>query len=138
MVGRQIKPKYERYVDLKNKKAQLNGFKDYGDQWRSRYELENFEDMIIGMWNDLEPLYKELHAYIRYRLSMVYGKVTTDGFRGNGFKFTNVFLCRTRSILRESCRPISLEICGADFGPDCISMSHPTLTSPTLTPVRRR
>ena len=43
VVGRQIKPLYTRYVQLKNKLAVLNGFQDYGDQWRSKYETENFE-----------------------------------------------------------------------------------------------
>ena len=37
VVGRAIKPKYERYVELKNKRAQLNHYNDYGDEWRSRY-----------------------------------------------------------------------------------------------------
>ena len=35
-VGRQLRPLYLRYVELSNKQAQLNGFADYGDQWRQR------------------------------------------------------------------------------------------------------
>ena len=75
MVGRKIKPKYERYAELKNKKAQLNGFDDYGDQWRQKYETTEYETMVLGMYKDIEPLYKELHAYVRSRLGKVYGKV---------------------------------------------------------------
>ena len=34
--GRKIKPKYERYVELFNKKSRLNGYADAGDYWRSQ------------------------------------------------------------------------------------------------------
>ena len=72
-VGRQLKPLYARYVDLKNKLAVLNGFEDAGEQWRSKYETEDFEGDILRLYSELEPLYKELHAYIRRKLYDVYG-----------------------------------------------------------------
>ena len=72
-VGRQLKPLYSRYVDLKNKLAVLNGFEDAGEQWRSKYETEDFEGDILRLYSELEPLYKELHAYIRRKLYDVYG-----------------------------------------------------------------
>ena len=72
-VGRQIKPLYARYVQLKNKLAVLNGFQDAGDQWRSKYETEDFEGDVLRLYSELEPLYKELHAYIRRKLYDVYG-----------------------------------------------------------------
>merc|ERR1719244_2541280 len=58
VVGRQIKPLYERYVELKNKIAVLNGYSDLGDQWRSRYETDSFEEDIMTLYSQLEPLYK--------------------------------------------------------------------------------
>ena len=36
-VGQKMKPLYEKYVELKNKRAVRNGYKDYGHEWRSRY-----------------------------------------------------------------------------------------------------
>jgi hypothetical protein len=36
VVGRAIKPKYERYVELNNKKAVRNNYTDYGHAWRAR------------------------------------------------------------------------------------------------------
>ena len=72
-VGRQLKPLYSRYVDLKNKLAVLNGFEDAGEKWRSKYETEDFEGDILRLYSELEPLYKELHAYIRRKLYGVYG-----------------------------------------------------------------
>ena len=35
-MGKTLKPEYERYVDLINKRAVLNGYDDAGDKWRSR------------------------------------------------------------------------------------------------------
>ena len=79
-MGRKIKPKYERYVELKNKKSQLNGYSDYGDQWRQKYETTEYENMCLGLYKEIEPLYKELHAYVRSRLLKVYGKVNLSFF----------------------------------------------------------
>jgi len=78
VVGQQIKPLYVRYVELKNKLAVLNGFTDLGDEWRSRYETEDFESDILSLYTQLEPMYKELHAYIRRKLYNVYGSEYID------------------------------------------------------------
>lgn len=78
IVGRQIKPLYTRYVVLKNKLAVLNGFEDAGEQWRSKYETDDFEGDILSLYAQLEPLYKELHAYIRRKLYDVYGGELID------------------------------------------------------------
>ena len=68
VVGRQIRPLYIRYVELKNKLAQLNGFNDLGDEWRSKYETNDFESDVLELYDQLQPLYLELHAYIRRKL----------------------------------------------------------------------
>lgn len=73
--GRKMKPLYERYVELKNQGARLNNFTDAGDQWRSEYETETFEADIMSMYEELRPLYEELHAYVRRNLHNVYGEV---------------------------------------------------------------
>merc|ERR1711936_215646 len=78
VVGQQIKPLYARYVELKNKLAVLNGFTDLGDQWRARYETLDFESDVLDLYSQLEPLYKELHAYIRRKLYDVYGPEYID------------------------------------------------------------
>ncbi len=74
VVGRALKPKYERYVTLKNKRAVRNGYTDYGDEWRSKYETNGtFEADIMKLYAELEPLYKDLHAYVRRKLNLIYG-----------------------------------------------------------------
>lgn len=75
---------YEVYVENKNKWAKLNGFSDYGHYWRSDYEMpnDNFNDMALAEYTKIEPIYKELHAYVRYRLSQVFGEDIVDNNGG--------------------------------------------------------
>ena len=64
-MGTRAKPLYERYTELKNKKAVLNGHDDLGDEWRDRYETDSFADDVKELYKELEPMYKQLHAYVR-------------------------------------------------------------------------
>ena len=77
-VGRQLRPLYLRYVELKNKQARLNGYADYGDQWRQKYETTEMETIVADLYAQVEPLYKQLHAYIRKKLYDVYGPSRID------------------------------------------------------------
>ncbi|KFV78381.1 Angiotensin-converting enzyme 2 [Struthio camelus australis] len=82
-VGKMMRPLYEEYVDLKNEAAKLNGYSDYGDYWRANYEADYPEkykysrDQLIEdvekTFEQIKPLYEQLHAYVRYRLEQVYG-----------------------------------------------------------------
>ncbi|KAL1021764.1 hypothetical protein UPYG_G00017680 [Umbra pygmaea] len=77
-VGKKMRPLYEDYVDLKNQAAKLNGYKDYGDYWRSNYETmdespyDYSRDQLMTdvrrIYKEILPLYKELHAYVRSKL----------------------------------------------------------------------
>ncbi|XP_070690202.1 angiotensin-converting enzyme 2 [Pempheris klunzingeri] len=82
-VGKRMRPLYEDYVDLKNEASKLNGFQDYGAYWRYNYEtieedpqLKYTGDQLMkdvdSIYNQILPLYKELHAYVRARLMKVY------------------------------------------------------------------
>ena len=77
-VGQQMRPLYIRYVELKNKLAQVNGFNDYGDQWRQKYETKEMESIVRDLYAQVEPLYKQLHAYIRRQLFKTYGAQYID------------------------------------------------------------
>ena len=41
-----------------------------------RYEVDDFEEKVLEMYKELEPLYKQLHAYIRRMLHTKYGSVS--------------------------------------------------------------
>ncbi|NXV46617.1 ACE2 enzyme, partial [Uria aalge] len=82
-VGRMMRPLYEEYVELKNEVAKLNSYSDYGDYWRANYEADYPEaykysrDQLIEdvekTFEQIKPLYEQLHAYVRHRLEQVYG-----------------------------------------------------------------
>ncbi|KAM6174547.1 angiotensin-converting enzyme [Erethizon dorsatum] len=72
-VGRQLRPIFWRYVQLSNKAAQLNGYKDMGDLWRAKYESDTLEQDLEQFYQELQPLYLNLHAYVRRALHHHYG-----------------------------------------------------------------
>uniref|UniRef100_A0A8C8RMH9 Angiotensin-converting enzyme n=1 Tax=Pelusios castaneus TaxID=367368 RepID=A0A8C8RMH9_9SAUR len=72
--GKQIKSKYKRYVELSNKAAQLNGHTDNGAFWRSLYGTPTFEADLERIYLQLQPLYLNLHAYVRRALYNKYGQ----------------------------------------------------------------
>ncbi|NXI50563.1 ACE2 enzyme, partial [Chloroceryle aenea] len=82
-VGRMMRPLYEEYVELKTEVAKLNGYSDYGDYWRANYEADFPEEYrysreqlvkdVEKTFEQIKPLYQELHAYVRHRLEQVYG-----------------------------------------------------------------
>ncbi|RMC06429.1 hypothetical protein DUI87_15863 [Hirundo rustica rustica] len=59
------------------------GYSDYGDYWRANYEAkspENYKysrDQLIEdvekTFEQIKPLYEQLHAYVRHKLGQVYG-----------------------------------------------------------------
>lgn len=72
-VGPPMKVLYSNLVDLLNVGSREHGWIDYGDFLRSDYEMgDDFELSLDRVWKEVEPLYKELHAYVRYHLSKQY------------------------------------------------------------------
>jgi len=70
-----MREKYARLVELSNQGAREFGFRDTGDLWRSGYDMTpaEFSAELEHVWAQLEPLYKELHAYVRFKLIQKYG-----------------------------------------------------------------
>jgi peptidyl-dipeptidase A len=71
-----MKDKFVRYADLGNKGAKEIGFADMGALWRSNYDMtpEAFEGDIERLWQDVKPLYDDLHCFARKKLRVKYGK----------------------------------------------------------------
>jgi peptidyl-dipeptidase A len=78
-----MRPKYQRFVELANKGAREQGFKDLGALWRSSYDMppDAFAAEVERLWNQVAPLYWSLHAYMRTQLVKQYGAqvVPPDG-----------------------------------------------------------
>ncbi len=77
-VGRAMRPHYIKFIELKNRLARLKNFEDSGDQMRQEYETRELEPMVLELYRQLEPLYKQLHAFIRRRLYQTYGPKEID------------------------------------------------------------
>jgi len=82
-ISKSMRPKYARFVELSNQGAQELGVADTGALWRSRYDMsdEQFAQELERTWQQLRPLYDELHAYVRAKLIQKYGAVAqrSDG-----------------------------------------------------------
>ncbi|XP_062939077.1 angiotensin-converting enzyme 2 isoform X2 [Cynocephalus volans] len=81
-VGKQLRPLYEEYVVLKNEMARANDYEDYGDYWRGDYEAEGEDGYnytrnqlikdVESTFEEIKPLYEQLHAYVRAKLMDAY------------------------------------------------------------------
>jgi len=74
-VGRPMKEDYARLVDQANAGARELGYADTGALWRSNYDMpaDEFTAMTERLWNEVKPLYQELHCFTRGKLNERYG-----------------------------------------------------------------
>lgn len=79
--GKPIRSLYREYIRLGNKAAVLNGFQTLDDLWLFPWETTNFKTQIEQLWNEIQPYYRKLHAFVRKRLRQFYGEslFPTDG-----------------------------------------------------------
>ncbi len=75
-IGAPMKDKYARFIELQNIGATELGYHDTGELWRAGYDMTpaQFSAELERAWTQLEPLYRELHTYVRGRLIAKYGK----------------------------------------------------------------
>ena len=74
--GAPMRQKYQRFIELQNMGARQLSYKDTGELWRAGYDMTpaEFSAEMERAWTQLEPLYRELHTYVRNRLIAQYGK----------------------------------------------------------------
>jgi peptidyl-dipeptidase A len=74
--ARPQRQRYERFVQLENEGARGAGFVNMGDMWRAGYDMppEQFEKETDRLWQQVKPLYDDLHCYVRAQLQKTYGK----------------------------------------------------------------
>lgn len=67
---------YARYVELANEGAQELGYGDLGEMWRSKYDMspDAFQAESRRLWEQVKPLYDELHCHVRAKLGEHYGE----------------------------------------------------------------
>ena len=78
-----MRDKYTRFVELSNEGAKEFGHEDLGALWRSKYDMsaDEFEADTARLWEQVKPLYDELHCHVRAKLGEHYG---TDKVPQNG------------------------------------------------------
>ncbi|GAO56293.1 MULTISPECIES: M2 family metallopeptidase [unclassified Novosphingobium] len=74
-VGTPMKADYVRMVDIANAGARELGFADTGALWRSNYDMDPdaFAALTEKIWGEVQPLYRQLHCYVRTKLNEKYG-----------------------------------------------------------------
>jgi peptidyl-dipeptidase A len=74
-VGAPMRGNYARLAELSNQGARELGFADTGALWRSQYDMtpDEFQAEIERLWSQVQPLYLELHTYVRRKLIEKYG-----------------------------------------------------------------
>ena len=71
---------YTRFVELSNKGARELGFTDTGAMWRMKYDMppDEFTKELDRLWDQVRPLYLQLHAYVRMKLRQTYGDLVPE------------------------------------------------------------
>ena len=74
-VGAPMRGDYAKMVGLANEGAKGLGYEDTGALWRSGYDMPPAEFAALSdtIWKQVEPLYKSLHTYVRWKLNEKYG-----------------------------------------------------------------
>jgi peptidyl-dipeptidase A len=74
--ARPIRKDYVRFVELANEGARELGYADLGAMWRSGYDMQpdEFTQEASRLWDQVKPLYGQLHCYVQGRLQKTYGK----------------------------------------------------------------
>lgn len=74
-VGAPMSQDYAQMVTLANEGARELGFADVGALWRSNYDMtpEAFAALTERLWQEVKPLYDELHCFVRAGLNQHYG-----------------------------------------------------------------
>ena len=67
---------YTRYVELANEGAAELGYGDLGEMWRSKFDMSpaEFQAEAERLWQQVKPLYNELHCHVRAKLGEHYGE----------------------------------------------------------------
>ncbi|CAH0389109.1 unnamed protein product [Bemisia tabaci] len=73
-IGKGIRPLFPRYVRLFREAAALNNLKDPAKLWLWEYEDEYFTTYVAKLWEQMKPLYLQVHAFVRRKLREKYGE----------------------------------------------------------------
>ena len=72
----QMSQDYAEMVEIANAGARELGFSDLAEMWLSNYDMpaDEMEAEVERLWGQVEPLYEQLHCYVRNGLNETYGE----------------------------------------------------------------
>ena len=75
-ISQPMRKDYVRFAELVNEGARDMGFADAGEMWRSGYDMSPAElaAETDRLWDQVKPLYEQLHCYARGKLDAAYGE----------------------------------------------------------------
>jgi peptidyl-dipeptidase A len=75
-ISREMRPLFTEFVDISNQGARELGYDDVGALWRMGYDMPpaQFATEVDRLWEQVKPLYTDLHCYVRGQLARRYGK----------------------------------------------------------------
>jgi peptidyl-dipeptidase A len=70
-----MKTDYARMVEIGNAGAKELGFENIADMWLANYDMpsKDMEATVEKLWGQVQPLYNDLHCYVRGKLNAKYG-----------------------------------------------------------------
>lgn len=81
-ISRPMRRDYARFVALVNEGAGELGYANAGEMWRAGYDMApaDFEAETDRLWDQVKPLYEQLHCHVRETLRETYGeRMPADG-----------------------------------------------------------
>ncbi|XP_058122441.1 angiotensin-converting enzyme-like [Anopheles ziemanni] len=73
VAGKPVRKDFDKYITLIAEAARLNNFTSGAELWLHPYEDDSFEAQVDAAFEQIRPLYEQLHAYVRYKLREQYG-----------------------------------------------------------------
>jgi peptidyl-dipeptidase A len=75
-VAPKMRAPYTEFAGIMNEGSRELGFSDTGDLWKAGYDMTSaeFEKEADRLWQQVKPLYAQLHCYVRNKLGKVYGE----------------------------------------------------------------
>ncbi|XP_043467418.1 angiotensin-converting enzyme-like isoform X3 [Leptopilina heterotoma] len=70
-----LKNTFTESVMLQNLGAKNNGYHDIGEYLREEFQVSDLKKLISKLYFEIRPLYKLLHAFVRYKLVQFYPEI---------------------------------------------------------------
>ena len=68
-----MKDLYAQRISLSNKVARADGHTDFSQIWMEDFKTDDFESIYDKLFEQIKPMYQQLHAYVRRKLRNFYG-----------------------------------------------------------------